>query len=410
MVGTIDIKVTAANPNMPLKTLFVFVNSPSSVRIIDVPKKIGNWRITKVYVAYNYPDNVSDRKECVLTGGCYVGTIPASTKTGKSVNGYAIVADGIDEDGNDVTGYVLGKGDICVLDADGRIVIDGKTVYLHLLAEMPEDPKDGDVIFANGKWKIWQNGGWTDFGSSDVAWGNITGDMTNQQDLQQAFDNIGSKLEQAEDSIRTLQSNVTDNTSQIGQIFNDIAPTYPSTEAYENALAGAKATAEFVNSSINNFAAFYITKDAAGNAFATKAELLGATVFYSGGQVRVPTKNDYCIVLADESHPTALTNPTTRYTYNSQWEFQYVVNNTSLTQAQINAINSGITSAKVQKIDTIPTKVSDLSNDIGYALSSWVNDNYESNTTLQGYSDTLLSGMTEDGSEVSFYILTKASN
>lgn len=126
-------------------------------------------------------------------------------------------------------------------------------------------------------------------------------------------------------------------------------------------MAGAKATAEFVNSSINNFAAFYITMDAEGNAFPNKTMLLDATVFYSGGEQRIPTKNDYCIVLSDGSHPNSLGEPTTRYTYqgtypNGQWEFQYVVNNTSLTQAQINAINSGITSQKVEKIDSSATK------------------------------------------------------
>ena len=125
-------------------------------------------------------------------------------------------------------------------------------------------------------------------------------------------------------------------------------------------MAGAKSTADFVNSSINNFAAFYITMDAAGNAFPTKTSLLDATVFYSGGQQRVPTQNDYCIVMSDGSHPNSLGEPTTRYTYqgtypNGQWDFQYVVNNTSLTQAQINAINSGITSQKVEKIDNAAT-------------------------------------------------------
>ena len=199
-----------------------------------------------------------------------------------------------------------------------------------------------------------------DKAGSSAVWGNITGDMMNQQDLQQVFDNIGSKIEHAEDSIVTLQGKVNDNTSNIGQIFNDIAPTYPSTDAYDNALAGAKSTAEFVNSSINNFAAFYITMDAEGNAFPTKTSLLDATVFYSGGEQRVPTKNDYCIVMSDGSHPNSLGEPTTRYTYqgtypNGQWEFQYVVNNTSLTQAQINAINSGITSQKVEKIDSAAT-------------------------------------------------------
>lgn len=59
MIGTIDIHCNAANPNLPLKTLFAFVNSPSSLRIIDVPKKIGKWKITGVSIKATYPDNTT---------------------------------------------------------------------------------------------------------------------------------------------------------------------------------------------------------------------------------------------------------------------------------------------------------------------------------------------------------------
>ena len=65
-----------------------------------------------------------------------------------------------------------------------------------------------------------------------------------------------------------------------------------------------------------------------------------ATTFYSGGVERVPTSNDYCIVIKDESHD----NATTRYIYNNNWEYQYTVNQTAFTAEQVAAINSGITS------------------------------------------------------------------
>lgn len=102
-----------------------------------------------------------------------------------------------------------------------------------------------------------------------------------------------------------------------------------------------------MNSSINSVTAYYITKNAAGDQFATYAELAAATTFYSGGVVRVPTRNDYCIVQADENHD----NATTRYIYNSGWEYQYTINETPLTQAQLDALNSGITSGKVTTYD-----------------------------------------------------------
>lgn len=170
----------------------------------------------------------------------------------------------------------------------------------------------------------------------------------------------------------------------IAQQFADINEKIPSTASAENQLADKA----FVNSSINNLAAFYITYNAVGDkAFPTRADLLSATAFYSGGQPRIPTKNDYAIVLADESQPKGVDGsyPTTRYSYqggtypNGQWDFQYVVNNTSLTQAQVDAINSGITAQKIAEMEaataakyTKPTggiPESDLSEDLQTKLN-----------------------------------------
>lgn len=144
--------------------------------------------------------------------------------------------------------------------------------------------------------------------------------------------------------------------NNIAEQFENIESYIPSSTSADNKLANEA----FVNSSINNMAAFYITRNTQGEAFATKADLLNASTFYSGGQARVPTQNDYAIVLADESQPVGVDGsyPTTRYSYqggtypNGQWDFQYVVNNTSLTQAQVNAINSGITAEKIALMDS----------------------------------------------------------
>ena len=126
----------------------------------------------------------------------------------------------------------------------------------------------------------------------------------------------------------------------------------PSAATTENQLADKA----FVNSSINAVAAYYITKDAQWDQFATKAELDAATVYYSGWVVRTPTRNDYTIVASDETHD----NATTRYSYNNGWEYQYTINETPLTQAQLNALNSGITSGKVSSYDSAVTTVNSL--------------------------------------------------
>lgn len=112
MIAVVDVAVQAANVSMPLFPLRAFQNSPSSIRVRNVPKKIGSWQITKVYFLAKYPDGSIKSADCVLVGGIWVGTIGGSSEAGRSENGYSIFADGIDENGNTVIDYCLGKGDI----------------------------------------------------------------------------------------------------------------------------------------------------------------------------------------------------------------------------------------------------------------------------------------------------------
>ena len=83
-----------------------------------------------------------------------------------------------------------------------------------------------------------------------------------------------------------------------------------------------------MDEAIDKLAAYYITYDAAGAAFPTRADLLNAQTYYSGGVARVPTRNDYAVVLADELHGGA----EYRYIYAvadgetvGQWEAQYPI-------------------------------------------------------------------------------------
>ena len=125
---------------------------------------------------------------------------------------------------------------------------------------------------------------------------------------------------------------ITTNQTDISTINGKI----PSAASTSNQLADKA----FVNSSISNMAANYVTSDAQGDNFATKAALLSGPYYYKG-QSYTLTNNDYALVESDETK----NNATTRYIYDgSQWNFQYIVNDTPFTQAQLDAINSTITS------------------------------------------------------------------
>ena len=152
-----------------------------------------------------------------------------------------------------------------------------------------------------------------------------------------------------------------------GRVLNNSISTInwkiPSTASTTNQLADK----DYVNDSINSVTAFYITKNAAGDQFATRAELVNATTYYSWGEVRVPTRNDYAIVLDDETH----NDEVTRYIYNNGWEYQYTINESPLTQAQLNALNSWITSWKVTSYDGIVSTIATYWNIVTHNTSEF---------------------------------------
>lgn len=160
MIGTLDIKCFAAKPQMPLQPMFAFAGSPSSIRVMDVPKKIGDWEITGVKVAVTYPDNRTIEKSAVRTGSVWVATLEGSELAGKVGEGFSVLADGTDEDGNEVTGYVLGKGDVFILENRNDIKSLVGKVAVRFLEDMPTSPAAGDMIEFNGMLKFYDGEKW----------------------------------------------------------------------------------------------------------------------------------------------------------------------------------------------------------------------------------------------------------
>lgn len=117
---------------------------------------------------------------------------------------------------------------------------------------------------------------------------------------------------------------------------------------------------------INEENGYRLTKNADGDRFDTFAELESATTFYYAGQVRIPTKNDIATVVSDENHDGA----TTRYFYagttypDGQWTLDEIINESPLTQEQLDALDSGITSAKVEQYDNYATSKQDTIDDL----------------------------------------------
>ena len=119
MIGVVDVKIQAHNPEMPLFPMKAFAGSPSSIRVRNVPSQIGKWKITGITFSVIYPDGQVVPTDCVNINHIWVGTVPGTNTTGRTINGYTIFASGKDENGNTVQNYALGKGDVEILDPNG---------------------------------------------------------------------------------------------------------------------------------------------------------------------------------------------------------------------------------------------------------------------------------------------------
>ena len=164
MIRPIDINLNAAHPELPLVEATTFVGAPSSVFIRGVPKAVGNWSITAVSVAVTYPDNTTTARAAVESAeGVWVATIPGTATSGRTAAGFKIMADGIDENGAAVTGYVLGFADFSVLSFTPVPAPGGTFYLLRYFDQAPATPKEGDVAKIDGVLKFYNGSAWEPF-------------------------------------------------------------------------------------------------------------------------------------------------------------------------------------------------------------------------------------------------------
>ena len=166
---------------------------------------------------------------------------------------------------------------------------------------------------------------------------SITGNAVTASKAQTGSD-LESAINAKEDKSNKVQSM---NSSSTG-----LTTEYPS----------AQAVVDFVNSSIaTNTANFLGNKDVVTDlgltTSATNQEIevaLGTYVWPSGVS---PTNNDYVFVTVD--YPTSAgVDEYRRFKYNgSSWQYEYTLNNSSFTQAQWNAINSGLSATDKTNYD-----------------------------------------------------------
>ena len=212
-----SIKVNAARPNMPLSPWFSFAGSPTSIRILDIPKQISYWNITSVKVIAKYPDNRNVEREAIRNGCVWVVTIEGCDISGKVTSGYEIVADGLDEQGQEVRGYVLGCGDIYIMDRDVSIQKNIEKYNVRYCDELPTNQVKGDVIYHNGNVRLFNGSEWLSLGLEPQV---IEGIDNRINEVESSIPTKTSELEN--DSGFITVEDVPDNT----KLFNDTKTKY----------------------------------------------------------------------------------------------------------------------------------------------------------------------------------------
>ena len=177
MIRPIDIRLNAAHPELPLLEAVTFTGSPSTVLIRGVPPNCGRWAITAVSVAATFPDGSTTTRAAVQSAnGVWVATLPATATSGRTANGLRILADGIDENGAAVMGYILGVADFAVASlAVTPAPQPGETSWQMLYFDAaPSTLRKGDVTKVDGVLKFYNGSAWEPFAAPVTLDGTVT--------------------------------------------------------------------------------------------------------------------------------------------------------------------------------------------------------------------------------------------
>ena len=259
---------------------------------------------------------VADNKQDVLVSGSNI----------KTVNGNSIV----------------GEGDVHIdslpnqADNSGKfLTTDGSEASWVDISQVPDQTGfSGKFLTTNGSIASWAE-------LSEVALSGSYNDLSDKPVLT----DFTTEAQQA-----AIDSGIT--TSLVAKIGTNAANIeginlkIPREATSSNQLADKA----FVDSMVSSLLARYITSNSAGDSFATNAALLAGPYYLDGNLITTSNLNvnDYAMVMEDETHD----GKPARYIWSgTQWSFQYVLNNTTFTQAQIDAMNSTITYSKVQDYD-----------------------------------------------------------
>lgn len=216
------------------------------------------------------------------------------------------------------------------------------------LAVAPANPKMGQIYYSSVDKVLYQYNGesWGSVGtvSVDSVNGKTGVVVLTQDDVGDGVTFVRTHNDLTDALVQSIQDTAT--------LVAAIQGKIPAAASTTNQLADKA----FVTDSISQQTAIF------RGSFANKAAL-DAIQWQTSDPTDTETyvtNNDYAVVQDDEIH----NDQCWRYIYvtGTGWTAQYMINESPMTQAQINALNSGITAALVTQIGTNQTAISGIKN------------------------------------------------
>lgn len=162
MIGVVTVKVSAGNPRAPLCTVPVFVGSDCTLAVTDVPDRFFGVAVTSVAVAVMNASGSETSVSCTRSGPAWCCTVPAAffDRPGEVRRGVVVSALGVREDGQTEARWILGVGQLDVMEM-GCVPAPGVAWQdVHLRDEVPPDPVKGDLAKHGETWKIYTGEAW----------------------------------------------------------------------------------------------------------------------------------------------------------------------------------------------------------------------------------------------------------
>lgn len=165
VIGRVDISLTAAAPNRNLPPVAVLQGSAATFAVAGVGDAVlRGLALQVVVVTVVTPDGVATSANASRRGDLWLATFAGGlfATVGTVAGGVTVSVVGTDEIGRSRS-WVVGVADIDILQAEPIPAAGESWQCVRLLDGVSNNPHEGDLVNADGHWRLYAAGAWVDF-------------------------------------------------------------------------------------------------------------------------------------------------------------------------------------------------------------------------------------------------------